>query len=529
MSDAFISLARKWRPRLFADLTGQEYVVRALQNAARQNRLHHALLFTGTRGVGKTTLARIVAMLVNCEQRHADGDEPCLQCPSCRNIIDGRLTDVMELDAASHTQVDKMRELLEGAVYAPVSAKYKVFIIDEAHMLSKSAFNAMLKTLEEPPSHVKFILATTDPQKLPITVRSRCLCFSLLPLTKQQISGRLVAILSEEGVKYEDTAVREVARLADGSMRDALSILDQGIAHGGNELRADDLRRITGDPGWTLLGEIMAAVADGDAARIKDISAGHIAGNIDFDSSLKRLASLIYDTALTVAVPTMAPDDGQEAAIVADMAGRLSAEELQVLYEIAVRGRRQLPLAPDAETGFEMTLLRMMLFVPKYDGTVPPVADGGGKTVNTTTETATPLSPPPSPVAVNGKAGIVQSAVVSPLNSWSDVEARLSDKARALTMHCLADDYTAAGVRLRLDKSHATIAKMLLPQLRRETQDLLGGDFAVHLTVADNDAAAVAQQEHQLRAAQESPLVKEVLSSFTAARILPESIKIAGE
>lgn len=369
MPEVFRSLALKWRPQQLADIVGQQYVVRALQNAVREDRLHHAFLFTGTRGIGKTTLARILAMLINCEQRSPDGGEPCLTCPTCRDIATGKLVDVIEQDAASHTQVEKMRELLESAAYAPVRAKSKVFIIDEAHMLSKNAFNAMLKTLEEPPPHVKFILATTDPQKLPATIKSRCLCFALLPLSQQQISDRLGFILKTEQRPFEQDAIDTVARLAAGSLRDGLSILEQGLAHCEQTLRAADVRRITGDIDITLIGDTLRAVINQDATAINALTARYEADSIDFDTALARLAALLYKIALTQMLPaTTHNNETAETPLITEFQPQLQAEEVQVLYEIALRGRKQLPLSPDANTGFEMTLLRMMLFTPAPSG-----------------------------------------------------------------------------------------------------------------------------------------------------------------
>ena len=358
-----ISLARKWRPRRFADLVGHEYAARALQNAVSQNRLHHAFLFTGTRGVGKTTMARLLALLFNCKNQTEK--EPCLECESCSAIIAGRFPDVIEVDAASHTKVEETRELLEGAVYVPAIGKFKVFIIDEVHMLSKNSFNAMLKTLEEPPPHVKFILATTNPEKMPATVLSRCLCFSLSPLPKQLIVGRLQDILTAEAVKFEEAAVSEIARLARGSLRDALSIADQAIAHCDSLLRAEDVRRLVGDIDLSALADILRALSKADTPAVAAVAAKLAAENTGFDTALARLAALIYKAALFAAVPDAATDNPEEAIVAKEAAGWFSPEELQALYEIALRGRRQLPYAPDEQTGFEMTLLRMTLFAPQ--------------------------------------------------------------------------------------------------------------------------------------------------------------------
>ena len=528
MPETFISLARKWRPRRLAELTGQEYVVRALQNAARDDRMHHALLFSGTRGIGKTTLARIVAMLINCEARTEDNTEPCLECSFCKEIMAGTLTDVIEQDAASHTQVDKMRDLLESAAYAPARARCKVFIIDEVHMLTKQAFNAMLKTLEEPPPHVKFILATTDPQKLPATVRSRCLCFSLLPLTQEQIVARLRYILQEEGIPCAPAALAAVARLGSGSMRDALSILDQAVAHRDGELKADDVRRITGDIGVELLAEMLRAVADNNAEKIHDLTQEHIAHHISFDSSLARVAELVYKIALVQMIPKApASDDEEEAALVREMSGRFSAEQLQVLYEIALRARQQLPLAPDEATGFTMTLLRMVLFAPVDAATAatagatapaaPPTTAGkppASAAAKSTEDKAPPAAPAPAP-AEDGP-------------SWENTVANLKPAAaKALAEHCYAEHYDDTRAELVLDKSQAAMLDKFLPKLEAALKKLHGDAFEVKVRVGDDDTAGAAQREAQADQANNSELTRRVKKSFPAAEVAEDSVRTA--
>lgn len=523
MSEVFISLARKWRPRRLADMVGQEYVVRALQNAARENRLHHALLFSGTRGIGKTTLARIVAMLINCQEGDSNATEPCLKCDYCRDIMEGRLTDVIEQDAASHTQVDKMRDLLESAVYAPARARYKVFIIDEVHMLTKQSFNAMLKTLEEPPPHVKFILATTDPQKLPATVRSRCLCFSLLPLTQTQIGERLGHILGEEGIPYQAAALTAVARLASGSMRDALSILDQAVAHREGELQADDVRRITGDIGVELLADILNAVADNDAAKINALTESHIAHHISFDVSLSRLAALVYKIALTQALPqAQTTEDQDEAAVIQAMSKRFSAEQLQVLYEIALRARQQLPLAPDGATGFAMALLRMTLFSP-MDAAAG--GDGGGVLVSAAPAAAAAPVAAAAPAPSDNMTS-APGAGSDKDKSWRETVAKITDSGvQALAGGSVAEYYDDKRVLLVLDKSQAGLVKSYHADLEAELKRLHGEDFQVELRVGESDAAAVANQNALLDKAQSAPLVRDVQAAFPQATLQEESVR----
>ena len=515
MPEAFISLARKWRPRRLADMVGQEYIVRALQNGARDNRLHHALLFSGTRGIGKTTLARIVAMLINCSRRAPESGEPCLECDFCRDIMAGRLTDVIEQDAASHTQVDKMRELLESAAYAPARAAYKVFIIDEAHMLTRQSFNAMLKTLEEPPPHVKFILATTDPEKLPATVRSRCLCFALQPLDQAQISGRLSYILNEEKILFQPAAVAAVARLAGGSMRDALSILDQAVAYRDGELQADDVNRIAGVIGIEPLATILRAVADSDAVQISEMTAYHTTRHISFDVSLARLAALIYKIALTQAVEKAdIADDEEEAAVIAEIGARLSAEQLQVLYEIALRGRQQLPLAPDAATGFMMTLLRMTLFTPSA---APP----------DTALTAAPAATAPAPASASPAAALSAAAAVSSTApvSWKQIETRLGEMARALTNYCIVKQCDSTGVTLVLDKEQAALTDRFQPALEEDVARLCGSEFKVSVVLGENNAAAVGAKNERLQKVRGHPFFHAIQENFPGAALQEDSVR----
>lgn len=359
-------LARKWRPKRFADLVGQEHVVRALSNALRESRLHHAYLLTGTRGVGKTTIARILAKSLNCET--GTGAEPCGECQACRQIDSGRYVDLLEIDAASNTGIDNIREVLENAQYAPTMGRFKVYIIDEVHMLSKSAFNAMLKTLEEPPAHVKFILATTDPQKVPVTVLSRCLQFSLRNMTPQQVAGHLAHVLDTEGVQYETPALALLGRAAGGSMRDALSLLDQAIAYGVGEVREDGVRAMLGAVDKRYLFALLDALADGDGARLMAEVEALAARGIGFDNALAELSSLLHQLALAQTVPDAIASDEPERDALFELAQRIGAEDIQLYYQIALHGRRDLALAPDEHAGFSMTMLRMLAFHPLHAG-----------------------------------------------------------------------------------------------------------------------------------------------------------------
>ena len=351
-------LARKWRPRDFASLVGQEHVVRALRHALESQRLHHAYLFTGTRGVGKTTLARILAKCLNCESGVTP--QPCNKCSACTEIDAGRFVDLLEVDAATNTKVDEMRQLLETAQYAPTRARFKVYVIDEVHQLSGHAFNAMLKTLEEPPEHMKFILATTEPDKIPVTVLSRCLQFNLKQMPPDAIIAHLESILQKEGVDFEPDALPLLARAAAGSMRDALSLLDQAIAHGGGKVGAASVGDMLGAIDQGHLARLLEAVASGDAAGAVKVADEMQARSLSFDTALADLASLLLRVALAQSLPG-AVDDARTR----ELAGRLDPESVQLYYQIALQGREDLPLAPDEHAGFVMTVLRMLAFRPE--------------------------------------------------------------------------------------------------------------------------------------------------------------------
>ncbi|HEZ3107302.1 TPA: DNA polymerase III subunit gamma/tau [Neisseria meningitidis] len=355
-------LARKWRPKTFADLVGQEHVVKALQNALDEGRLHHAYLLTGTRGVGKTTIARILAKSLNCE--NAQHGEPCGVCESCTQIDAGRYVDLLEIDAASNTGIDNIREVLENAQYAPTAGKYKVYIIDEVHMLSKSAFNAMLKTLEEPPEHVKFILATTDPHKVPVTVLSRCLQFVLRNMTAQQVADHLAHVLDSEKIAYEPAALQLLGRAAAGSMRDALSLLDQAIALGSGKVAENDVRQMIGAVDKQYLYELLTGIINQDGAALTAKAQEMAACAVGFDNALGELAILLQHLALIQAVPNALAHDDPDSDILHRLAQTISGEQIQLYYQIAVHGKRDLSLAPDEYAGFMMTLLRMLAFAP---------------------------------------------------------------------------------------------------------------------------------------------------------------------
>ncbi len=356
-------LARKWRPKSFADMVGQQHVVRALSNALDRDQLHHAYLFTGTRGVGKTTLARILSKALNCEQ--GVSSTPCGVCFACREIDAGRFVDLLEVDAASRTKVDQTRELLDNVPYAPACGRFKVYLIDEVHMFSNNSFNALLKTLEEPPPHVKFLLATTDPQKVPMTVLSRCLQFNLRRLLPEEIRERLRFVLETEGLPFDPAALALLARAADGSMRDGLSLLDQAIAYGAGRVAESEVRTMLGTVGADLTFNLVEALADADGARLLIEVERASAFTPDFGELLRELIGLLHRLALFQQVPqTLAADDPERARLAA-LAGRIGAADLQLYYQVALTGQADLALAPDPRAGLEMVLLRALAFRPE--------------------------------------------------------------------------------------------------------------------------------------------------------------------
>ncbi|KAB0592479.1 DNA polymerase III subunit gamma/tau, partial [Cupriavidus gilardii] len=428
-------LARKWRPRDFTTLVGQEHVVRALTHALEQQRLHHAYLFTGTRGVGKTTLSRILAKALNCTGADGNGGitaQPCGICKACTEIDAGRFVDYIEMDAASNRGVDEMAQLLDKAVYAPTVGRFKVYMIDEVHMLTNHAFNAMLKTLEEPPGHVKFILATTDPQKIPVTVLSRCLQFNLKQMPPGHIVSHLDRILAEEGIAHDGNALRLLAQAAHGSMRDALSLTDQAIAYSAGEVSEASVRGMLGAIDQSYLVQLLDALAAEDGAAMLAVADSMADRSLSFAGALQDLGSLLHKIALAQAVPASVQEEWPEAGEVRRLAAAFDPQEVQLFYQIANLGRSELALAPDEYAGFTMTLLRMLAFRPSAMPSAPtpagPAATGARRmpgpamagvagaaaastpAASTATAASAASAPTPSPVAAGPATGATIAA-----------------------------------------------------------------------------------------------------------------------
>jgi DNA polymerase-3 subunit gamma/tau len=581
---SYLVLARKWRPRSFDQLVGQDHVRRALTNALDSGRIHHAFLFSGTRGVGKTTIARIFAKSLNCER--GISSSPCGQCPTCVDIDAGRFVDLLEVDAASRTKVDDTRELLDNVQYAPARGRYKVYLIDEVHMLSTHSFNALLKTLEEPPPHVKFLLATTDPQKLPVTVLSRCLQFHLRRLPLPLIYERLAMIATAENVEFEPGALRAVARGAEGSMRDALSLLDQVLAFGGGKALEGEVRTLLGTLDRRHVQGILTALAQKDGAALMRQAAHLDERAPDYHQALGELSAAIQRMALLQALPDLPPgEDEEEDAVLAQLAAKFSAEDLQLLYQIAINSRRDLDFAPDARAGFEMTLLRMLAFRPQGPGPAsnPAAGSGGGAATRTpsragaagvapadtaraTTGAARPSAtassaaasrsgaptgavttrsaPPPweegeAPVAVTPPAADVRPGTAANVDErWETLVSTLGlhGPTRQFAAHCLLLERAPGVIRLQLDPAGEAFRR---PQIEQRIAQVLSERFGEPirleivqaerggelLTPAKREARA---NEDRQRAAEQAieadPAVRAMRDVF-GATVKPGSVK----
>jgi DNA polymerase-3 subunit gamma/tau len=483
-------LARKWRPRNFAELVGQEHVRQALVNALDNDRLHHAYLFTGTRGVGKTTIARILARSLNCETGVTS--QPCGECSACREISEGRFVDLVEVDAASRTKVEDTRELLENVQYAPTRGRYKVYLIDEVHMLSGHSFNALLKTLEEPPPHVKFLLATTDPQKLPVTVLSRCLQFNLKSLTPGQIAGQLELILRAEGVTADAGAVRQLALAAGGSMRDALSLLDQAIAFCNGHPSEAGVRSMLGAIDRDVVARLLDTLTAGDAAALLAEVAAADDFAPDYAVLLADLLSLLQRIAVAQAVPDAIDDSLADRATVLRLAGHLPAEDVQLFYQIGLIGRRDLALAPDPRGGFEMVLLRMLAFRP--DTETRPAAPGHERAA------PAPATPERVPAAEMPATAPAAAAVNPDWNALVDA-LPLKGMVREMALNCAFHGIEDDRVRLSMENAHAhLLSPARLQQLEAALCTHLARKLSVQLTREERlstESPAQRQQREQ--------------------------------
>lgn len=533
-------LARKWRPKSFATLVGQEHVVRALTHALEQNRLHHAYLFTGTRGVGKTTLARIMAKALNCEAGVTS--TPCGVCAACMEIDSGRFVDYIELDAASNRGVDDMTQLLERATYAPTSGRYKVYVIDEVHQLSGHAFNAMLKTLEEPPEHVKFILATTDPQKIPVTVLSRCLQFNLKQMPQSAIVDHLARVLAAEEIAFEPAALRHLAKGAAGSMRDALSLLDQAIAHGAGAVAEEGVLAMLGTVGDEHLFALLDGLVAKDVHALLTVAQQMDTKSLSFDGGLQELATLFHRIALAQFAPEALSDEMERSHLV-PYATALDAEFLQLAYQIAIHGRDELALAPDEYSGFVMTLLRLHAFRPERPA---PASVATSAAASAAAPRAVPTAPPVAPPASSPQPVVKPAAqpiaavppaptiskppvAVADGDDWHAQVARLplTGMARQLAQHCELSQLTDASIHLRLSPVHKhLLGKVQQDKLQAELQTHYGRPLRLEIEVTEpasvtpaerNHTAQRERQDRAIASIEQDPFVREVVDLFDAS------------
>ncbi|MBT8081725.1 MAG: DNA polymerase III subunit gamma/tau [Gammaproteobacteria bacterium] len=529
---SYLVLARKWRPKDFADTVGQEHVLQALVNALDSGRLHHAYLFTGTRGVGKTTIARILAKALNCEKGVTS--EPCGECSACVEIDEGRFVDLIEVDAASRTKVDDTRDMLDNVQYAPARGRYKVYLIDEVHMLSKSSFNALLKTLEEPPPHVKFLLATTDPQKLPVTVLSRCLQFNLKRMTPRLISDRLAHICKAESIEAEPAALAVIARAADGSMRDALSLLDQAIAYCGGTLAEPQVAQMLGTIDRDHVVRLLRLLAADDARGVVDAIREIDEQFPNYGRLLDDLARDLQRIAVYQVVGTCDAEDDLKEEEYAELADALPIADVQLFYQVAILGRRDLHLAPDPRSGAEMTLLRMLAFRPA----VGERAAGGGTEVGGTR----PASRRGTGQAAKAPTPRAAAARKPPKAKWEDPDwsalvasLGLGGAVRLLASNCVFRGREGDTICLGLDqRSESMLTRQRKEALADKLSEHFGERLAVDIELGADAGETPVQEESRLaderieaaRQSLEADPNVQALKDMFGAELKPESIEL---
>jgi len=531
-------LARKWRPANFKQMVGQEHVLQALVNALDSNRLHHAYLFTGTRGVGKTTIARIFAKSLNCEQ--GISSEPCGSCSSCIEIDEGRSVDLIEIDAASRTGVEDMRELLDNVQYAPTRGRFKIYLIDEVHMLSKHSFNALLKTLEEPPPHIKFLLATTDPQKVPVTVLSRCLQFNLKRMSKSQILSQLQFLTEQEKVESDATALTQLASAADGSMRDALSLLDQAIGYGGGAVRQEAVESMLGSISRDYLVRLFGALYDRQPAGLLNESRAVIEHNPDYQRVCAEMITLLQQIALYQSDPKLVDEDEFDEALLQKFSAHWSPEEVQLYYQILLQGRQDLLICPDEASGFEMLMLRLLAFAPQSETKSETievkkkpesrVLPGSDKQPRTSTEseqkessqsTLAPVSDPDDPIQ--------STSTTTGSLDWSGLvyELGLTGLAQEIVANSLLESYRDGRLNLQLQPEiHELLNDLIKAEITQALEQKLGVSLQLDLSATgvsggQTPLQAKIQRQQQERlvaidAIRDEKLVKKLQHAFSA-------------
>jgi DNA polymerase-3 subunit gamma/tau len=556
-------LARKWRPQAFDTTVGQQHVLKALSNALEQNRLHHAYLFTGTRGVGKTTIARIFAKALNCEK--GVSAHPCGECDACKEIEEGRFIDLIEVDAASKTKVEDTRDLLDNVQYAPTRGRFKIYLIDEVHMLSTHSFNALLKTLEEPPPHVKFLLATTDPQKLPVTVLSRCLQFHLKSLSIEQISNHLRSVLNEENTPFEEPALIALARAANGSIRDSLSLLEQAIAHCEGNVTAAGVSEMLGMIDQDSISPILEALINKDGNELLNQAQLIAEKALDFEQVLSELASILHYTAIAQTVPDAINRYQTNAETIQKFADKLSKEDVQLFYQIAIMGKKDIGLAPDPRSGFEMTLLRMLAFhpvsIPAATASTAPTRPAAptapmapaARTSNPAAAAraalnnappppqsdqpqATTQAPPPPPAAQPAPVpgGASMSEITA--DNWAEAinKMNLTGMTKLLAMNCSFHSASNDAMTLTISPTHSSfVNERGTTRLNDSINKLLGKTIRLSIEVSQQAAHSPAEQQAEAKITQKNeafaalnqdPNIQEIVKTFDV-NLSPDSVK----